>query len=68
MESNGLQKDKNPMTEFQAPNKFQFFNIRFWGLEWNFEIGYYLVIGAWLLLIWDPLNGAVYALRAVRIA
>jgi len=40
-----------PITKFQAPNKSQFSNNQNLLGDWNLDIGDYLVIGAWLLVI-----------------
>jgi len=42
---------KFPITKFQDPNKFQFSNDQKLFGHWNLEIGYYLGIGAWSLVI-----------------
>jgi hypothetical protein len=42
---------KFSITKFQAPNKFQFSNYRKPFAHWILEIGNYLVIGAWPLVI-----------------
>ena len=40
------------MTKFQAPNKFQFANHQTMSDGCNLDIGYYLAVGAWLLVIY----------------
>jgi len=40
------------MTKFQAPNKSQFANHQTTSKGNNLDIGYYLAVGAWLLVIY----------------
>jgi hypothetical protein len=40
-----------PITKFQVPNKFQLSNNQTKFGRWNLDIGYYLVIGIWSLVI-----------------
>jgi hypothetical protein len=52
MELKGSKReDEIPITKFQAPNKFQLPNPQIVHANWNLEIGYYLVIDAWSLVI-----------------
>jgi hypothetical protein len=39
------------ITKFQAPNKSQFTNHQTTSGDYHLDIGYYLIIGAWLLVI-----------------
>lgn len=43
--------DEIPMTKIQAPNKSQFTNFQTIPGHWDLDVGYYLEIGAWSLVI-----------------